>query len=188
MFLWLSGRVLRQQRKRLWVQFPGNTHTDKKCIAWIALYWNASKSLRIKASAKCKCTSFKIHSIYRCQCVTAVDVCVKVQWDTIFWQAVTWYPHFSSAVIHLVTLSHSYLQGFSNVKCMTRFYAISLFLFPFLLPLCVLKPVVVMLFSHVCLAYHNLKHMMNQFMLSKVAFKKADLNVTGYRRNWNKLI
>ncbi len=27
-FLWLSGRALRQQRKRLWVQFPGNTHTD----------------------------------------------------------------------------------------------------------------------------------------------------------------
>ncbi len=28
--LWLSGRASRQQRKRLWVQFPGNTHTDKK--------------------------------------------------------------------------------------------------------------------------------------------------------------
>ncbi len=26
-FLWLSGRALRQQHKRLWVQFPGNTHT-----------------------------------------------------------------------------------------------------------------------------------------------------------------
>ncbi len=26
MFLWLSGRALRQQRKRLWVRFPGNTH------------------------------------------------------------------------------------------------------------------------------------------------------------------
>ncbi len=27
--VWLSGRALRQQRKRLWVQFPGNTYTDK---------------------------------------------------------------------------------------------------------------------------------------------------------------
>ncbi len=26
--VWLSGRALRQQRKRLWVRFPGNTHTD----------------------------------------------------------------------------------------------------------------------------------------------------------------
>ncbi len=26
-FLWLSGRALRQQRKRLWFPFPGNTHT-----------------------------------------------------------------------------------------------------------------------------------------------------------------
>ncbi len=25
--VWLSGRALRQQRKRLWVQFPGNTNT-----------------------------------------------------------------------------------------------------------------------------------------------------------------
>ncbi len=33
-FLWLSGRALRYQRKRSWVQFPGNTHTEKKkCIA-----------------------------------------------------------------------------------------------------------------------------------------------------------
>ncbi len=28
--VWLSGRALRQQRKRLWVQFPGNTHTNEK--------------------------------------------------------------------------------------------------------------------------------------------------------------
>ncbi len=28
--VWLSGRALRQQRKRLWVRFPGNTYTDKK--------------------------------------------------------------------------------------------------------------------------------------------------------------
>ncbi len=37
-FLWLSGRALRWQLKRLWVQFPGNTHTDKtiiNCIAWM---------------------------------------------------------------------------------------------------------------------------------------------------------
>ncbi len=27
--VWLSDRVLRQQRKRLWVRFPGNTHTDE---------------------------------------------------------------------------------------------------------------------------------------------------------------
>ncbi len=27
--VWLSGRALRQQRKRLWVRFPGNTNTDK---------------------------------------------------------------------------------------------------------------------------------------------------------------
>ncbi len=26
--VWLSGRALRQQRKRLWVRFPGNTHTN----------------------------------------------------------------------------------------------------------------------------------------------------------------
>ncbi len=30
--VWLSGRALRQQRKRLWVRFPGNTHTNEKCI------------------------------------------------------------------------------------------------------------------------------------------------------------
>ncbi len=30
--VWLSGRALRQQRKRLWVRFSGNTQTDKKCI------------------------------------------------------------------------------------------------------------------------------------------------------------
>ncbi len=28
-FLWLSGRALRFQRKRLWVQFTGNTHNEK---------------------------------------------------------------------------------------------------------------------------------------------------------------
>ncbi len=28
--VWLSGRALRQQRKRLWVRFPGNTHTNVK--------------------------------------------------------------------------------------------------------------------------------------------------------------
>ncbi len=28
-FLWLSGRALRQLRKRLLVQFPGNTHTNE---------------------------------------------------------------------------------------------------------------------------------------------------------------
>ncbi len=27
--VWLSGRALCQQRKRLWVQFPGNTHTNE---------------------------------------------------------------------------------------------------------------------------------------------------------------
>ncbi len=27
--VWLSGRALRQQRKRLWVRFPGNTHTNE---------------------------------------------------------------------------------------------------------------------------------------------------------------
>ncbi len=47
-FLWLSGRALRLQCKRLWVQFPGNTHTDNKCIVWMHC-----KSLWIKASAKC---------------------------------------------------------------------------------------------------------------------------------------
>ncbi len=47
MFLWLSGRALRQQCKRLWVQFPGNTYWQK-CTAWIHC-----KSLWIKASAKC---------------------------------------------------------------------------------------------------------------------------------------
>ncbi len=30
--VWLSGRALRQQRKRLWVRFPGNTCTEKKSI------------------------------------------------------------------------------------------------------------------------------------------------------------
>ncbi len=30
--VWLSGRALRQKRKRLWVRFPGNTHTNEKCI------------------------------------------------------------------------------------------------------------------------------------------------------------
>ncbi len=27
--VWLSGRALRQQRKRLWVRFPENTHTNE---------------------------------------------------------------------------------------------------------------------------------------------------------------
>ncbi len=27
--VWLSGRALRQQRKRLWVRFPGNIHTNE---------------------------------------------------------------------------------------------------------------------------------------------------------------
>ncbi len=27
--VWLSGRALRQQRKRLWVRFPGNTLTNE---------------------------------------------------------------------------------------------------------------------------------------------------------------
>ncbi len=27
--VWLSGRALRQQRKRLWVRFPGNTYTNE---------------------------------------------------------------------------------------------------------------------------------------------------------------
>ncbi len=35
--VWLSGRALRQQRKRLWVRFPGNTHTNGKCITWMQL-------------------------------------------------------------------------------------------------------------------------------------------------------
>ncbi len=34
--------------QRLWVRFPGNTHTDKKCITLMHC-----KSLWIKASAKC---------------------------------------------------------------------------------------------------------------------------------------
>ncbi len=49
-FLWLSGRALCLQRKRSRVQFPGNTHADKKCIASMHC-----KSLWIKASTKCKC-------------------------------------------------------------------------------------------------------------------------------------
>ncbi len=35
--------------QRLWVQFPGNTHTDKTCITWMHC-----KSLWIKVSDKCK--------------------------------------------------------------------------------------------------------------------------------------
>ncbi len=27
--VWLSGRALRHQRQRLWVRFPGNTHTNE---------------------------------------------------------------------------------------------------------------------------------------------------------------
>ncbi len=27
--VWLSGRALRQERKRLWVRFPGNTYTNE---------------------------------------------------------------------------------------------------------------------------------------------------------------
>ncbi len=40
--------VRRKLAQRLWVQFPGNTHTDNKCIALMYC-----KSLWIKASAKC---------------------------------------------------------------------------------------------------------------------------------------
>ncbi len=36
-FLWLSGRALRKQCKRLWVKFPGNTHTDQKMYSLNAL-------------------------------------------------------------------------------------------------------------------------------------------------------
>ncbi len=36
--VWLSGRELRQQRKRLWVRFPGNTCTNEKCMTWMQLY------------------------------------------------------------------------------------------------------------------------------------------------------
>ncbi len=45
--VWLSGRALRQWRRRLWVQFPGNTHTNEN------VYPECNcKSLWIKASAK----------------------------------------------------------------------------------------------------------------------------------------
>ncbi len=47
LFLWLSSRALHLQCKRLCVQFTGNTHTDKRCIAWMLC-----KSLWIKVSAK----------------------------------------------------------------------------------------------------------------------------------------
>ncbi len=59
--LWLSGRALRYQCKRLWVQFPGNTHTDKKCIARMHCM-----SLWIKASAKCINVNSCVYSRRRC--------------------------------------------------------------------------------------------------------------------------
>ncbi len=30
MFLWLSGQSIALAAQMLWVQFPGNTHTDEK--------------------------------------------------------------------------------------------------------------------------------------------------------------
>ncbi len=46
--VWLSGRALRQQCKRLWVRFPENTRTNEN------VYPECNcKSLWIKASAKC---------------------------------------------------------------------------------------------------------------------------------------
>ncbi len=47
-YIYIYSIALHWQRKRLWVRFPGNTHTDKKYIAWMHC-----KSLWIKASAKC---------------------------------------------------------------------------------------------------------------------------------------
>ncbi len=40
----------------LWVQIPGNTHTDKKCIA--------CKSLWIKVSAKCVNHNYLVEAIF----------------------------------------------------------------------------------------------------------------------------
>ncbi len=48
MFLWLSALRIALAAQRLWVRFPGNTHTDKTCIARMHC-----KSLWIKVSAKC---------------------------------------------------------------------------------------------------------------------------------------
>ncbi len=48
-FLWLCGRALHLQCKRLWVRFQGNTHHVKNVYP---VYH--CKSLWIKATAKCK--------------------------------------------------------------------------------------------------------------------------------------
>ncbi len=45
--------------QRLWVQFPGNTHTDNKCITWMHC-----KSLWIKASAKCINVNVNVNLTY----------------------------------------------------------------------------------------------------------------------------
>ncbi len=79
-FLWLSGRALCLQHKRLWVQFPGNWHTDKKCIAWMYC-----KSLWIKASAKC--INVNVNLLYSCWGVCCLrktnqsGIKFEVPWD-----------------------------------------------------------------------------------------------------------
>ncbi len=69
--MWLSGRALRQLRKRLWVRFPGNTCTNEN------LYPECNcESLWIKASAKCINVNVKFHQLSKnlgvCTCVAFV--------------------------------------------------------------------------------------------------------------------
>ncbi len=55
---WLSGRTLRQQHKRLWVQFPGNTHTEKKSL-------NAYKCIGLNQSTCCYICAIEIGFSWR---------------------------------------------------------------------------------------------------------------------------
>ncbi len=71
-FLWLSGRALRQQCKGCGFDSQ-ETHTDKKkCISWMHC-----KLLWIKASAKCKCLGLFC-------CVLTGTAC-RHWWNNEFW-------------------------------------------------------------------------------------------------------
>ncbi len=110
-FLWVSGRALHWQRKRLWVQFPGNTHTDKKCIAWMhcKLLW--------KASAKCiKCKNVKcsiVQPAKSCLSTHLLTVALQTGHQGLFISAVklqTLRPYKKNGLLFVMSIKHTRLK------------------------------------------------------------------------------